>query len=124
TEAPVSKSTKKKEKVVSETPTPEVEIDLTAFNAAVQSAMEQADASTGEVAPEVIGEVNKVYRTLDGAKPKNAARATLDVAMKAALEGDGEYADMDKMERFLKARGYVSIRDGLTAGGSSTPKAP
>lgn len=126
TEAPSKKSNNKKEKVVSDTTTTEVEFDLTEFNTAVQAALESSDPTSGIVSPEGVEQVNVVYRSIDGLKNKNAARNALESEMKAALEGKGEYEAMSQMDRFLRARGYVSIREGLAAasksGGSS--KAP
>lgn len=128
TEAPASEATtkksSKKEKVVSETATPEVEIDLTEFTNAAKAALDSADKATGAVPQESIDSVNKVYRTLEGQKGKNAARHSLDAQMKDALEGNGEYAEVEQTARFILARGFMAIRDGLKASGGTTPKAP
>ena len=116
TETPATKSpkkgTSKKEKVVSDdTATPEVEIDLTQFNAAVDSAIEGADESTGIPTPEAVEEVNAKYREVEGVKGKNAAKAALEDGMKVALnEGN-----------LVKARAFMSLKGLLSA---ATTRAP
>lgn len=114
TEAPVEEPT------TDEAPaeeTEEKEVDLTAFNEAVEAALAEADTSTGDIPKASIDAVNKVYREIEGLKGKNAARTSLDVAMKKALVEE---------KNLQKAKGYVFIKDGLSAGsgGSSAPKAP
>jgi len=89
--------------------------DLGPFQTAAEAAISQADPSTGDLPKDAIDSVNKVYREIDGVKGKNAARAWLDEQMKAAIMG----------KDILRARTFVSLKDGLSAGsGSSGPKAP
>jgi hypothetical protein len=99
-----------------ETKAEEVEIDLTAFNEAVEAASQEADTSTGEVPPVAIEQVNKAYRELPGLKAKNKARASLEASMMKAVEN----------KDLTGARVFVDLKNGLSAGGggSSTPKAP
>lgn len=89
-------------------------VDLGPFQAAVESAIGEADTSTGELPATAVESVNKVYRELEGLKAKNAARAWIDEQMKASIMG----------KDILKARVYVNIKDGLSAGSSAGPKAP
>jgi hypothetical protein len=95
----------------------EEEVDLTAFTEAVNAAVSEADTSTGDVPKASIDAVNKVYREVPSLKGKNAARASLDAAMKAAISEE---------KNIMKAKAFVMIKDGLSAGsgGSSTPRTP
>jgi hypothetical protein len=93
----------------------DIPVDLTAFNAAVEVALGEADTTTGEVPEASIAKVNETYRPLEGAKGKGAARKALEEAMLVAVQA------LDA----VKARSYSDLRNGLAAGGgSSTPKAP
>jgi len=86
------------------------EVDLTAFNEAIESAVkdtEKRDATTGELTPELIEPVNKAFRDLDGAKAKNKARAALNELMKGAMNA----LDMPL------ARSYMILSDNLSAAG-------
>lgn len=91
--------------------------DLTAFNAALASAVEEADSTTGDVALAPMGKVTDAYRALD-AKGKAAARKVVTDAMKAA---------MDEMN-IVVAKAYLLIeRNALTAasaGKGKTEKVP
>lgn len=96
-----------------ETPAPEA--DLTEFKAAANQAVSEADESTGDLPASAIDAVNKVYRDIDGVKGKNTARSWIEAEMKAAIVG----------KDIMKARAFVTLKDGLSAGsGSSSPKAP
>lgn len=98
-----------------ETKTEDKPVDLGPFQTAAEAAISQADPSTGDLPKDAIDSVNKVYREIDGIKGKNAARAWLDEQMKAAIMG----------KDILRARTFVSLKDGLSAGSGSTgPKAP
>lgn len=90
------------------------EVDLTSFQEAAAKAVSERDESTGDVPQASIDEVNKVYREIDGVKGKNQARAWIDDQMKAAIMG----------KEIMEARAYVTLKDGLSAGSSSGPKAP
>jgi hypothetical protein len=93
----------------------DAEVDLTAFNEAVEKALAEKDSATGEIAPAFIDPVNKAYRELDGLKAKNKAKASLNEAMKEA---------MNKMD-IAQARAYLVLSENLTAGGGSkAEKAP
>lgn len=110
TEAPV-------EGTATETPAQaEAPINLDAFKAAVATAIEVKDQTTGTVPDANLSLVLKEYRTLDGQKPKNAARAFLQDSMK---EG------MNSMDMPL-ARAYLNLSENLSAGsgGGSSEKAP
>lgn len=115
-ETPVEEPTTEAPQADAEKPAEE-EVDLTAFTEAVNAAVEEADASTGDVPKAAIDAVNKVYREVPSLKGKNAARASLDAAMKSAISEE---------KNIMKAKAFVMIKDGLSAGsgGSSTPKAP
>lgn len=98
-----------------ETKTEAPEADLTEFKAAATQAVSEADESTGDLPASAIDAVNKVYREIDGVKGKNAARSWIEAEMKAAIVG----------KDIMKARAFVTLKDGLSAGsGSSGPKAP
>lgn len=115
TEAAVEETPTATEETPAEAPTEEVEVDLTAFQAAAQEAAGEADTTTGEVPPSAIETVNKAYRELQGQKPKNKARLWLEEQMMAAVQ--------DK--NLTGARVFVDLKNGLSAGGgSSTAKAP
>lgn len=110
TDAPVEAQT--------ETPA-EAEADLTAFNAALASAVEQRDETTGTLPEAAIPPVVAEYRKLNGAKAKNAARKVVDEAMKSAM------TDSD----LPLARANLEISTHLTAGPvgggqAREPKAP
>lgn len=98
TEAPVEAEAK-----------PEVEIDLTAFEAAVTEAIENHDNATGTVPEQFVGPVTAEYRKLDGLKAKNAAKKVVEEAMR---EG------MASMNIGL-ARAYMVLSDNLTAGATA-----
>lgn len=102
------------EEAVAETPTEkpaEVEVDLSAFEAVVQTAVENKDDATGEIAPVFIDPVVKAYRDLDGLKAKNKAREFLNEAMKTW---------MNKMD-IATARAYLTLTSSLSPG--ARPKA-
>lgn len=91
----------------------DAEVDLTAFNAAVDTAIAEKDSSTGELAPVFIDPVNAEYRKLDGLKAKNKAKAALNERMKSAMN------DLD----ITTARAYLALSDALTAAGGASHKA-
>lgn len=99
-----------------EAPKAEVEVDLTDFKSAVQTAVAEADKSTGEIAPAVLEPVVKAYRAIEGLKGKNAAKAYLAEQMRVAMNDSN----------IQGARSYLQLQDSMTAGsgGSSAPKAP
>jgi hypothetical protein len=109
--------TENTEATASESEAPEKDdtpVDLTAFNDAVAEAVAEADKSTGEVPEASIAKANEAYRALDGIKAKNAARADLDKRMMDAIfESDAPLA-----------RSYAQIKENLSAGSSSSSKAP
>lgn len=92
--------------VEEESPKQEATFDLEPFQTAVTTAVEERDDSTGEVPATAIAEVNKVYRDLDGIKPKNAAKDWVEDQMKAAIT---------ELNVQL-ARAYSMVRDNLSAG--------
>jgi len=103
------------EEEVAETPSekPAKEVDLTVFNEAVTSAVENRDGATGEVAPVFIEPVQKAYRDLDGLKAKNKAKAAINEEMKKAMNA------LD----IATARAYLALTDALASTTSSGPKA-
>lgn len=93
----------------------EAPVDLTAYKAAVEAALTEADSTTGAVPEASVGKVNDEYRKIEGNKGKREARDFLESSM---LEAVGQ---LDA----VKARSYSDLRANLSAGGgSSTPKAP
>lgn len=94
------------------------EVDLTAFNAAVATALqaEGRDETTGELPLVALPPVQAAYRDLDGLKAKNAARKVVDDAMKSAMTS----------MKIAEARSYLQISQNLSVAGakSSTPKPP
>lgn len=98
------------------TPPPTTEADLSGFQAAVEAAIETMDESTGELPEAEISKVNEQYRAIDGIKGKNQARNWVDEKMKEAI--------MPPQTNIVLARAYVVIKEKLSAGTSSAPKAP
>lgn len=88
-------------------------VDLTAFKAAVATAVAERDSSTGVVPEQHLAPVNAAYREIDGLAGKNAARKYLADEMKSA---------MNSMDIAL-ARAYMLITESLSAGGSAKEKA-
>lgn len=94
-------------------------VDLDAFKSAVSTAVEGADQSTGEIAPAVLEPVLKEYRSIEGIKGKNLAKAYLAEQMRTAMGTDGGTPDI------VKARSFLQLQDSMTAGSSGgAPKAP
>lgn len=88
----------------------EVEVDLTEFSAAIESAIkdeEKRDKDTGELAADLLEPVNAAFRALEGAKAKNKARAHLNGLMKDAMN------DLN----MPLARSYMILSDNLSATG-------
>lgn len=95
--------------------TEKVEIDLTAFQAAVTEALAEGDTSTGQLPETAVAKVNAEYRKLDGLAAKNAARKHLD---------DGMLDAVGKLDA-VSARGYSDLKGNLSAaGGPKAEKAP
>lgn len=89
------------------------EPDLTAFNEAVAEALEGADTSTGDVAPTFLEKVKGAYRDLDGLKAKNAAKKTLNDALRDAVnEGN-----------IVKAQAIMHLVDAQATAGTGTKAA-
>jgi hypothetical protein len=81
-------------------------VDLTAFLAAVDAAMEARDESTGVVPEGPLAEVTKQYRELDGIKAKNAAKAEINERLKDAVNRLAMY----------EGKALMGISEVLTAG--------
>jgi len=98
--------------------TDETPVDLTAFTEAVDSAIAEADTTTGELPEASKAAVTEAYRAIDGQKGKNAAKEHINKVLTEAIFND----------EGPKAKSYVLLRNGLTAGGSakkaSEPKDP
>lgn len=102
-EAPVSTDTSTAPEAEAKTEAP---IDLGAFNSAVESAVADADTSTGDIPPASLDAVVQQYRALDGTKAKNAAKKALNDGMKNAMnESD-----------IVKAKAYLTLTESMTAG--------
>jgi hypothetical protein len=86
-------------------------VDLSAFEAAVSAAVDEADVTTGEVPEASISSVTAEYRKLDGLKAKNAAKKLVADGMKEAMNDNS----------LPKARAYLSLQEkALVAAGGST----
>lgn len=96
------------------TETPVVEApDLTAFQAALDSAIEERDTTTGDIALAPLGKVADAYRALEG-KGKRAASKIVAEAMKAAMDG----------MTISLARAYLQVeRNALVAASAAKGKA-
>lgn len=110
TEAPVEATeTEATEAPVEATETeakPEVVIDLTGFEAAVATALETKDETTGDIAEADLANVVLEYRKLDGQKAKNKARKFTNDGMKEAMEASD----------IPTARALMKLGENLTAG--------
>ena len=93
-------------------PKAEAPIDLTAFNAAVAEAVAEADETTGELPEAAMAKVTAAYRELDGVKPKNAAKKSVNEAMKDAM-GAGNLP---------LARAYLNLNDKALVAAPSAAK--
>jgi hypothetical protein len=97
----------------------EAVVDTKAFDEAIQKAIAEMDPTTGTLSTEQMHNVLAAYQSLDGAKPKAAARAWIENGVKEALEGDTPNVPL--------ARALNAVRGEITkAKGSSSkePKAP
>jgi hypothetical protein len=104
TEAPASTEAK----------APEKPVDLTAFEAAVTTAV-GTKADDGSLTEESVQPVQAAYRELDGTKARNAAKNRMTELMRDAMNAN---------DIFL-AKAYMALSDQLTAAkASSEPKAP
>lgn len=93
------------------------EIDLSAFEAAVQTAVEERDTTTGLLPLAAIEPVVKEYRALDGLAPKNAAKKRLQHLMTEVMNS----LDLPS------ARAYLELLNNLTpasSGGGGTERVP
>jgi hypothetical protein len=112
-EAPATETT-------NEAPAPEsAPVDLSAFEAAVSAAVDEADVTTGEVPEASLSTVTIEYRKLEGLKAKNAAKKLVADGMKEAMNDNS----------LPKARAYLSLQEkALVAAsgstGGSTPRQP
>lgn len=109
-EAPVEEPTTE----TTEAPAEAVEapIDITGFTSAVETALSEADESTGTLPEASVGKVREAYQALDGIKGKNAAKAHLQDALKEALV---------KLD-VVKSRAVMQLtEEAAVAGKSSTP---
>lgn len=116
----VSESTEASEaEVAAAAEASEPNTDLTEFTSAVSSAVAERDSTTGVLAEEVTTPVVRAYQSLDGAKPKGAARKLLNEAMTEAMnEGD-----------VVRARAYMELYEKVTSAkgkraGSATERKP
>lgn len=112
TKAPTSESTETEAAKPAEAP-----VDLTAFQAALDAAVAEADETTGDIPLAVLDGVTKAFRDLPNTKSRNAAKRVVDEAMKDAMNSDN----------LPGARSYLQVSDKALVGGgtkSSEPKAP
>lgn len=97
---------------------PPAEADLTAFKAAMEAAVAEADTTTGEVPEASLAAVTKEYRALDGIKAKNAAKALANDGMKDQMAADnlaGARAYLNIGEHALVAAAGVSKGERVPA---------
>lgn len=104
---------------VTETPAaaPEAPIDLTAFEAAVQAAIDSSDKATGEIAEASVEPVKAAYLALDGRPAKNKAKAVLQDGVRAGMTASN----------IQLARGYMQLTDAMAGArvpSAKTEKAP
>lgn len=93
----------------------ENDVDLTAFEAAVNAAIsdtESRDVATGDLPATLIEPVNAEYRKLDGLKARNKAKARLGALMKEAMNET----------QFPVARSYMLLTENLSAGSTGGTK--
>jgi len=93
---------------------PEVPVDISSFTAVVDSILPEADTTTGDLSVEALAKTTEAYRALDGQKNKNAARDSIETAMREALMNDNGPL----------GKSYVLIRKSLSAGTTKAPAKP
>lgn len=99
---------------------PEVPIDLSAFEAATDEALVDADETTGALPVVAVEKVKEAYRALDGLKAKNAAKKFIN----------DRISDRMNSGKLEQARSYFQLSEEAlvaAAGGSkkeSTPADP
>lgn len=116
-EASVTSTTTEAPATESKDDSTEPEIDLTAFKAAVETAMAEKDSSTGELPLAAVEPVVSEYRALNGLKAKNKAKEHLNQSMKDS---------MNNLE-IQSARAFLQLSDAVKAsggGGHKAEKAP
>ena len=79
--------------------------DLSAFEAAVQTAIDNRDQENGDLRQEDTEAVVAQYRELDGQKPRNRAKSHLEDGMKIAI----------RAKDVVLANAYVELKDALSA---------
>ncbi len=102
------------------TSTPEVEIDLTAFESAVAAAVSERDETTGTVPEAALAPVQAAYRELEGNKAKAAARKFVDEAMKEAMIA----TDLPLARANLDVSGALKAGNATKARAERTPANP
>lgn len=119
TEATVSTSTN--EAPATET-TESAPVDLSAFEAAVTAAVDEADTTTGEVPEASIASVTAEYRKLEGLKAKNAAKKHVADGMKDAM--NGESLPRARAFLMLQEKALVAASGGTGSTATRTPADP
>lgn len=89
------------------------EVDLTEFEAAVATAVDGRDTTTGTVPPALLDVVTTAYRTLDGVGPKSKAKKFVSDNMVSAMS---ESLDL--------ARAYLECQNSLTSDKGKGPGKP
>lgn len=100
---------------VAEPKTEAAPVDLTAFQEAVNTAVQGKNEADGHLTEEQITPVNEAYRALDGLKAKNQARTWVDDQVRLAI---GTEKDLHR------AVALVDVKDGLTAAGGAKADRP
>lgn len=91
---------------------PRADTDLTAFTAAIESAISQRDESTGVMPETVFGAVVEAYRALPDTKARNDAKKYLAAQMRTSME---------KLDA-PTAKSYMTLQDRGTASAPSATK--
>lgn len=100
-----------------------VVVDISGFIAAVQAGLESKDVSTGVMDEKSSSDILAVYRALDGAKNKSAARKWTDDGMKEAVDN----ADIATARALMTLSANLSSAPSVKVKGEKAtrePKAP
>jgi hypothetical protein len=89
------------------------EPDLSAFDAAVEAALAEADSDTGTVPEASLEAVKSAYRDLDGLKAKNLAKKALNDRLRDSVNA----------QDIVKAQGVMHLVDAVANAGTATKAA-
>jgi hypothetical protein len=97
-------------------------VDTSSFDAALATALDEMDKSTGTLAEGQIAPVIKAYQELDGAKAKAAVRASIERGVQEALSP--ESGDIPKARALNTIRGAITSAKGGGGKAAATPQDP